>query len=80
LANNGGPTLTMMPLPAGNLIGLGVPTDTEDSSDQRGFSRISSGGAIDIGAVQSHYSSVSYLTQPSNTLINQPITPPWRSR
>jgi len=76
LANNGGPTLTMMPLPAGNLIGLGVPTDTEDSSDQRGLSRISSGGAIDIGAVQSHYSSVSYLTQPSNTLINQPITPP----
>jgi predicted outer membrane repeat protein len=74
LANNGGPTLTMMPLPAGNLIGLGVPADTSDATDQRGFSRLSA-GAIDIGAVQSHYSSVSFLTQPSNTLINQPITP-----
>jgi predicted outer membrane repeat protein len=75
LANNGGPTLTMMPLPAGNLIGLGVPADTADSSDQRGFSRIASNSSIDIGAVQSHYSSVSFLAQPSNTLINQAITP-----
>jgi len=75
LTNNGGPTLTMMPLPAGNLCGTGVPGDTTDTTDQRGFSRLMTNGAIDIGAVQSHYSSVSYSTQPSNTLINQTITP-----
>jgi predicted outer membrane repeat protein len=75
LTNNGGPTLTMMPLPAGNLCGTGVPGDTTDTTDQRGFSRLMANGAIDIGAVQSHYSSVSYSTQPSNTLINQTITP-----
>jgi hypothetical protein len=75
LAKNGGPTMTMMPLPGGNLVGLGTPSATTDTQDQRGFSRLSTTGAIDVGAVQSHYSSVSYSTQPSNTLVNQTITP-----
>jgi Bacterial Ig-like domain (group 3) len=78
LAANGGPTETMMPLPGGPAINAGDPTATEgiDPTDQRGFSRLSPSGGLDIGAVQTHYSSVSFLAQPSNTLPNQTVTPP----
>lgn len=75
LANNGGPTYTMMPLPGGPEIAAGNPNDVIDDFDQRGFARLSA-NAVDIGAVQSHYSAITYLTQPSNALINQTITPP----
>jgi hypothetical protein len=77
LAANGGPTETMMPLPGGPAINAGDPTATEgiDPTDQRGFSRLSPSGGLDIGAVQTHYSSVSFLAQPSNTLPNQTVTP-----
>ena len=80
LALNGGPTQTMMPLPGGPAINAGNPqppgTEGFDSTDQRGFSRLSPSGGLDIGAVQTHYSSVSFLAQPSNTLPNQTVTPP----
>lgn len=75
LANNGGPTQTMMPLPGGPEIAAGNPNDVIDDFDQRGFARLSA-NSVDIGAVQSHYSAITYLTQPSNAFINQTITPP----
>ncbi len=78
LAANGGPTETMMPLPGDPAINAGDPAATEgiDATDQRGFSRLSPSGGLDIGAVQTHYSSVSFLAQPSNALPNQTVTPP----
>jgi hypothetical protein len=78
LATNGGPTQSMMPLPGSPAIDAGDPAAQEviDPTDQRGFSRLNSGNGMDIGAVQTHYSSVSFLAQPSNSLPNQTITPP----
>lgn len=73
LASNGGPTQTMMPLPGSAAIAAG--TETADTTDQRGFSRTAN-GSVDIGAVQTHYSSVAISTQPSTAVINQTITPP----
>ncbi len=75
LANNGGPTQSMMPLPGGSAINAGLASITIDDFDQRGFSRYNTSGGVDIGAVQSHYSSVAYVTQPSNAFLNQAITP-----
>jgi predicted outer membrane repeat protein len=79
LAQNGGPTQTMMPLPGSPAINAGNPappgTEGFDTIDQRGFTRLSPSGGLDIGAVQTHYKSVSFLTQPGNTLINQSMTP-----
>jgi predicted outer membrane repeat protein len=80
LALNGGSTETMMPLPGSPAINAGNPappgTEGFDTIDQRGFSRLSPSGGLDIGAVQTHYSSVSFLAQPSNSLPNQTVTPP----
>ena len=76
LAANGGTTRTMMPLPGGPAVARGDPNAIVDDTDQRGFSRLSASGSVDVGAVQSHYSAVTYLTQPSNGFINQPIAPP----
>jgi predicted outer membrane repeat protein len=75
LASNGGPNQTMMPLPGSSAIAAGAPTATTDTTDQRGFSRLSATGTIDVGAVQTHYSSVAFLAQPSNALVSQTITP-----
>jgi hypothetical protein len=50
LADNGGPTLTRIPLRGSRAIGAGVPIVTV-SSDQRGFPR-SQRNATDIGAVE----------------------------
>jgi hypothetical protein len=75
LANNGGPTQTIMPLPGGSAIGAGVPAATTDTTDQRGFSRLSPTGTIDVGAVQTHYGSVAFVAQPTNVLVSQAITP-----
>lgn len=53
LANNGGPTMTQMPLPTSNLIDRGGGNPSGASFDQRGtpFARVV-GSAIDIGAVE----------------------------
>ncbi len=75
LALNGGPTQSMMPLPGGPAYNGGNPSLTSDTVDQRGFSRLS-GSAMDIGAVQSHYNAVTYLTPPSNGTPNQPFASP----
>jgi hypothetical protein len=74
---------TMMPLPdpAGTLgivcqgasaqLPLGVTTD------ERGFPMNPScpAGAIDLGAVQTNYTALQFVQQPTNTLVNQPISP-----
>ena len=76
LANNSGPTQTMMPLPGSSAISAGAATATADITDQRGFSRLNAKGGLDVGAVQTHYTSVGFVAQPSNTLVNQSIPPP----
>ena len=75
LAQNGGPTQTFMPLPGGPAVGGGSASLTTDTTDQRGFSRLAANGSVDIGAVQSHYSTVTFSTQPSNTYVNAVISP-----
>jgi hypothetical protein len=74
LANNGGPTQTMMPLPGSVVIASGNPYVTQDPQDQRGLSRLTN-GELDEGAVQTHYSSVPFYQQPTNAQENQTITP-----
>lgn len=53
LANNGGPTQTMLPLPGSPLINAGDPAFSGLANDQRGagFPRIVA-GRVDIGAVE----------------------------
>jgi hypothetical protein len=52
LANNGGPTLTHLPLPGSPVIDAGDPAiPSPPPTDQRGFQRIA-GPAIDLGAVE----------------------------
>jgi CSLREA domain-containing protein len=76
LANNGGPTQTMMLSPAatcgGSTSNLGGLT-----LDQRGYARTtaySSGTCVDQGAVQTHY-GLSFAQQPSSVPYNTAITP-----
>ena len=49
LANNGGPTLTMLPLPGSPAIDAGIPSDL--TVDARGLSRLA-GSAPDAGAIE----------------------------
>lgn len=52
LANNGGPTLTHLPLPGSPVIDAGNPAIPDPPpTDQRGFSRIA-GAAVDLGSVE----------------------------
>lgn len=52
LANNGGPTLTHLPLPGSPVIDAGDPAiPSPPPTDQRGFQRIV-GGAVDLGSVE----------------------------
>jgi hypothetical protein len=62
LQNNGGPTLTMLPLPGSPVINLGNIVFVQTTIDQRGLPRIVR-GAVDIGAVevQAPSASTSYI-------------------
>jgi hypothetical protein len=52
LANNGGPTLTQLPLPGSPVINAGDPAFVPPpATDQRGQPRVQ-GGRIDIGSVE----------------------------
>jgi predicted outer membrane repeat protein len=51
LANNGGPTLTRLPMSGSPLIDAGLNGGAVGSTDQRGFNRIVN-NTIDIGAVE----------------------------
>jgi CSLREA domain-containing protein len=78
LALNGTGALvqTMLPMPgspaieAGSLASLpwGVTTD------ERGFPRLS-GAFLDLGAAQTGYSGLQFVQQPTDTVINQNISP-----
>jgi uncharacterized repeat protein (TIGR01451 family) len=85
LANNGGPTQTMLPLPGSPAINAGdsgasLPPDTFDLDndgntaealpvDQRGFTRVI-GGNFDIGAVESNYAISATAGTPQSATIN----------
>jgi predicted outer membrane repeat protein len=51
LADYGGPTLTLPPLPGSPAIDAGLVTTNTPATDQRGFARVV-GTAVDIGAVE----------------------------
>ena len=85
LANNGGPTRTMLPLPGSPAINAGdsgasLPPDTFDLDgdsdlteplpvDQRGFARVV-GGNFDIGAVETNYTITATAGTPQSAVIN----------
>jgi len=85
LANNGGPTQTMLPLPSSPAINAGdsgasLPPDTFDLDgdgntteplpvDQRGFARVV-GANFDIGAVETNYAIVATAGSGQNTNVN----------
>jgi len=75
LDNYGGPTATMIPLPGSVAICAIVPSGT--GTDQRGMPwpvSYSGTSCQDAGAVQTDY-SLSFVQQPSTTLILAPISP-----
>jgi predicted outer membrane repeat protein len=57
LADNGGPTWTMLPLPGSPAIDAGIDTGSLPSTDQRGLVR-NLGATVDIGAVETQQSTV----------------------
>src|SRR6266446_202299 len=84
LANNGGPTQTMLPLLSSPAINAGdpanLPPDTFDLNgnsntteplpvDQRGFARVV-GGNFDIGAVETNYAISATAGTPQSTNVN----------
>jgi large repetitive protein len=74
--NYGGPTFVAPILPGSVLIGAGAAADSgTPATDQRGFPRpATSGGAVDIGAVQSNL-LLAYTVQPTNTSVSSTISP-----
>jgi predicted outer membrane repeat protein len=82
LGNYGGPTQTMLPLPGSSAICAGVSeslNSTPIAADQRGVSIPTTYGntqCYDIGAVQTSYSALAFVQQPSNAKVNAAITPP----
>ncbi|MDX6578050.1 MAG: hypothetical protein QOE96_4003, partial [Blastocatellia bacterium] len=84
LANNGGPTQTMLPLPTSPAIDAAppanLPADTFDVDgdantaealplDQRGFPRVV-GANFDIGAVETNYAITATAGTPQSTSVN----------
>ena len=70
---------TMLPLPGSPAIEAGVSSTL--ATDERGLPRPHGSGAVsDLGAVQTNYTAVQFVQQPSNTLVNATInatmTPP----
>jgi hypothetical protein len=67
---------TMLPLPGSPAIQVGDPTQLPVglTTDERGFVRLT-GGKLDLGAVQTNYTSVQFVQQPANTFFNAAITP-----
>jgi hypothetical protein len=62
LANNGGPTLTHLPLPGSPVINAGNPAiPSPPPTDQRGFARIV-GAAVDLGSVEVQAATVEVPT------------------
>ncbi len=78
LAYNGYGSLvpTLMPLPGSPAIQAGDPTQPPVgmANDERGFPRFTA-GKLDLGAVQTHYTSIAFVQQPSNAYFNADISP-----
>ena len=68
---------TMVPLPGSPAIQAGDPTKLPPglTTDERGFPRLT-GGKLDLGAVQTNYTGVQFVQQPTNALVNATIAPP----
>ncbi|WP_263357026.1 beta strand repeat-containing protein [Acidicapsa ligni] len=84
LGSHGGTTATMIPAPGSAAICAGSPALLPGSliNDQRGFPRLnttytgySSSPCLDAGAVQTHYTSVNFVQQPTNSAAGEAITP-----
>jgi hypothetical protein len=78
LQNNGGPTLTHLPLAGSPAINTGdntVATDAGLTTDQRGETRIVD-GTVDIGAVEEQNPVVTPTATPTNTPTNTPSSTP----
>ena len=82
LGNYGGPTQTMVPLPGSAAICAaalaGVPSGA--TTDERGYPLQPTGGycpsgTVDSGAVQSNYTSVQFVQQPTNIAVNTDMSP-----
>jgi CSLREA domain-containing protein len=73
---------TMIPLPGSPAICAGLVSDIPSgfTTDERGYPLATPGyctsGQVDAGAVQTNYTSVAFVQQPSNTLINSNMSPP----
>jgi hypothetical protein len=78
LAYNGFGSLvpTMMPLPGSPAIQAGDATQLIAglTNDERGFPRLTA-GKLDLGAVQTNYTSVAFVQEPSDALFNTVISP-----
>jgi len=86
LGDHGGVTQTMIPAPGSSAICAGSPALLPSglTSDQRGFPRLNTSYAgfsnsspcLDAGAVQTNYTSINFVQQPTNSVAGDPITPP----
>ncbi len=86
LGDHGGVTQTMIPAPGSSAICAGSPALLPSglTSDQRGFPRLNTSYAgfsnsspcLDAGAVQTNYTSVNFVQQPTNSVVGNPIAPP----
>jgi len=77
----GGGTQTILPEPGSPAICGGstalIPTGV--TADQRGFSRTTTYGAttcLDLGAVETNYTAVSFVQQPTTAFLGTPMIPP----
>jgi hypothetical protein len=65
---------TLLPLPGSPAIQAGLASTF--TTDQRGLPRPTGSGVVsDLGAVQTNYTAVQFVQQPTNTLINATVTP-----
>lgn len=66
---------TLLPLPGSPVIQAGDPTQLGAlATDERQLPRTIN-GKLDLGAVQTNYTSVQFVQQPSDTTVDQPISP-----
>lgn len=67
---------TMLPLPGSPAIQTGDPTQLESAltTDERQLPRTIN-GKLDLGAVESNYTAIQFVQQPSNALVGHTISP-----
>lgn len=67
---------TMLPIPGSPIIQAGDPTllPSDVTTDERQQARTIN-GKLDLGAVESNYTSIQFVQQPSNTAVNSSISP-----